>query len=275
MNREEAETFYEPDEDPAEVFAWFDNGPPDGTTAPPQKEQETGMTTLHPHELERDFGGTGPRPRIVCLCGSTRFYEQYQQANYDRTMAGEIVLSVGFYPHAKAEHGHGEGVGHDSEQKIMLDELHKRKIDLADYVLVVSDITGYYGSSTLSEIRYALAHGKPVEFTEPAARERFTQQYRDLLTGGTNMTAHEIRLRFRSGKIAVTCPCLNAWTGCWQSTYWPGRSWANPAWKGELHHGAVIEARMPFPAAEVIAGWEAWHRDRGIEVNARAYPVVG
>ncbi len=117
-----------------------------------------------------------PLPRIVCLCGSSRFYDQYQHAYYDQTMRGEIVLSIGFYPHAKAEHGHGEGVGHDSEQKIMLDELHKRKIDLADYILVVSDVTGYYGASTVSEIQYAVEHGKPVEFTEWAARKRATKQ---------------------------------------------------------------------------------------------------
>jgi len=43
------------------------------------------------------------RPGIVCLCGSTRFYDAFQQANYDETMAGRIVLSVGFYPHAKAQ----------------------------------------------------------------------------------------------------------------------------------------------------------------------------
>ncbi|HUY46065.1 MAG TPA: hypothetical protein VMV92_10110 [Streptosporangiaceae bacterium] len=114
------------------------------------------------HDLVRDFGGD--RPRIVCLCGSTRFYDQFQQANYDLTMAGEIVLSVGFYPHAKAEHGHGEGVGHDSAEKVALDELHKRKIDLCDRVLVVSDESGYYGESTRSEIEYARAAGKPVEF---------------------------------------------------------------------------------------------------------------
>jgi hypothetical protein len=114
------------------------------------------------HDLVRDFGG--PRPEIVVLCGSTRFYDQFQQANYDLTMAGAIVLSVGFYPHAKAEHGHGEGVGHDSAEKVALDELHKRKIDLADRVLVVSDESGYYGESTRSEIAYAESIGKPVSY---------------------------------------------------------------------------------------------------------------
>jgi hypothetical protein len=111
-------------------------------------------------------------PKIACLCGSTRFYDQFQQANYELTMRGEIVLSVGFYPHAQARHGHGEGVGHDSAEKTALDELHKRKIDLADYVLVVSDETGYFGESTKNEIRYATEHGKPVRFAEPAAALR-------------------------------------------------------------------------------------------------------
>ena len=123
------------------------------------------------HGLVRDFGGE--RPRIVCLSGSSRFYDEYQQANYELTMKGEIVLSIGFYPHAKAEHGHGEGVGHDSTEKVALDELHKRKIDLADYVLVVSDASGYFGGSTYSEIQYALDHGKPVKFDVAASGARW------------------------------------------------------------------------------------------------------
>lgn len=113
------------------------------------------------HDLVRDFRGL--TPRIVVLCGSTRFYDEFQQANYDLTMRGEIVLSVGFYPHAKAEHGHGEGVGHDSAEKVALDELHKRKIDLADYVYVLN-VGGYIGDSTRSEIAYAAEHGKPIRY---------------------------------------------------------------------------------------------------------------
>lgn len=117
------------------------------------------------------FRGEGPRPQIVCLCGSTRFYDEYQQAYYDLTMQGQIVLSVGFYPHAKAEHGHGEGVGHDSVEKVALDDLHKRKIDLADWVYVLN-VGGYVGESTRSEIAYAERWGKPVSYLEPLSVER-------------------------------------------------------------------------------------------------------
>lgn len=106
-----------------------------------------------------------PSPDIIVLCGSTRFYTWFQRANYELTMQGHIVLSVGFYPHASDEAGHGEGVGHDSPEKIMLDELHKRKIDLADRVLVLN-VGGYIGDSTRSEIEYAIDHNVPVEYLE-------------------------------------------------------------------------------------------------------------
>lgn len=105
------------------------------------------------------------RPEVVVLCGSTKFYEAFQEANYRLTMEGKIVLSVGFYPHAKALHGHGEGVGHDSVEKIALDELHKRKIDMADRVLVLN-VGGYIGSSTRSEIEYAERFEKPIDYLE-------------------------------------------------------------------------------------------------------------
>lgn len=111
--------------------------------------------------LDAEFGPE--RPPIVVLCGSARFYGEFQEANYRLTMEGSIVLSVGFYPHASAEHG--EGVGPDSDEKVALDELHRRKIDLADRVHVLN-VDGYIGESTRSEITYAEAAGKPISYLE-------------------------------------------------------------------------------------------------------------
>ena len=105
-----------------------------------------------------------PRHKIVCLCGSTRFFTDFMQANYEETMAGNIVLSVGFYPHSSIE-AHGQTIGITSEQKIELDELHKRKIDLADEIYVLN-IGGYIGESTKSEIEYAKKYGKPIRYKE-------------------------------------------------------------------------------------------------------------
>jgi len=79
-------------------------------------------------------------------------------------MAGRIVLSVGFYPHASVQ-AHGQEVGITDEQKLALDALHKWKIDLADEILVLN-VGGYIGESTHSEIEYAKAHGKPIRFLE-------------------------------------------------------------------------------------------------------------
>lgn len=104
------------------------------------------------------------RPKIVCLCGSTRFYSEFQRQNYLETMAGKIVLSVGFYPHAQNEM-HGEQVGITPEQKVALDFLHLRKIDLADEVFVLN-VGGYIGESTTNEINYARNTGKPIRFLE-------------------------------------------------------------------------------------------------------------
>lgn len=104
------------------------------------------------------------KPKIVCLCSSTRFKDAFDEANYQETMKGNIVLSVGFYMHATGNK-HGDGIGCTPEQKIALDELHKRKIDLADEVLILN-VEGYIGESTKSEIEYAKSHGKVIRYLE-------------------------------------------------------------------------------------------------------------
>lgn len=48
-----------------------------------------------------------------------------------------------------------------SKTKEMLDDMHKRKIDMSDEIYVIN-VGGYIGDSTRSEIQYAEAHGKTV-----------------------------------------------------------------------------------------------------------------
>ncbi|MEV0890556.1 hypothetical protein [Promicromonospora sp. MEB111] len=96
------------------------------------------------------------RPQIVCLCGSTRFAQEFRAVNRDLTLAGTIVVAPGVFEHA------GDRI--TDEQKAALDALHLAKIDLADRVLVVNP-GGYVGESTRREIRYAHQTGKPVEYT--------------------------------------------------------------------------------------------------------------
>ncbi len=108
-------------------------------------------------------------PRIVCLCGSTRFKDAFDEANYQETMAGKIVLSVSFYMHT-TNNRHGENIGATPEQKVMLDALHKRKIDLADEVFILN-VDGYIGESTRSELDYARALGKKIRYLETPPSE--------------------------------------------------------------------------------------------------------
>jgi hypothetical protein len=114
------------------------------------------------HDLIRDFGGE--RPRIVCLCGSTRFYEKFREWNLALTLRGEIVLSIGCDTKSDADL-HAAGELGPAAVKVALDELHKRKIDLADYVVILN-VGGYIGESTRGEVGYAIAHGKPVLYLE-------------------------------------------------------------------------------------------------------------
>jgi len=105
------------------------------------------------------------KPKIVCLCGSTKFYEDFMKANYEETMLGNIVLSVGFFMHS-SEKTHGQHVGCSDEQKEMLDKLHLQKIDLAGEILVINK-DGYIGESTRREIKHAVRTGKPVRWYFP------------------------------------------------------------------------------------------------------------
>ena len=97
-------------------------------------------------------------PIIVCLCGSTKFKDAYEHAMREETLKGKIVLSVGLF-------GHIEGLDMDGEIKGALDELHLRKIDLADEVLILN-VCGYIGESTQKELEYGKTFGKHIRFLE-------------------------------------------------------------------------------------------------------------
>jgi hypothetical protein len=114
------------------------------------------------HDLVRDFGG--PVPEIVCLCGSTRFVDAFNHYRRRFTEDGLIVLAI----EVVTTQVRDEDPQHvNPALKARLDELHKRKIDLADSVFVLN-VGGYVGVSTSSEIAYAQAIGKPVSYLDVA-----------------------------------------------------------------------------------------------------------
>jgi len=88
--------------------------------------------------------------------------DAFHAAGWQLTLDGYIVLTVGVCKHA--EHHGAEALGPEVVKR--LDELHLRKIDLADWVFVLN-VDGYIGESTRNEIEYARKQGKSVQFLEP------------------------------------------------------------------------------------------------------------
>ncbi len=138
----------------------------------------------------------GEFPTTVTLCGSTRFMDAFVKAARDETLAGKIVLSVGMF-------GHQEGIDMGGPVKAALDQLHLRKVDACDEVLILNVLcprcpackawwkalqhetipfpacechagmekAGYVGDSTRRELAYAQKLGKVIRYLNPQEQE--------------------------------------------------------------------------------------------------------
>jgi len=114
--------------------------------------------------------------KVITLCGSTRFKEAFLEEQKRLTLEGNIVISVGLFGHSGDDEVWTEGT------KEMLDDMHKRKIDMADEIYVIN-VGGYIGSSTQSEIVYAKATGKGVSYLEPVPEPPTSDGLQQVLTG--------------------------------------------------------------------------------------------
>jgi hypothetical protein len=97
--------------------------------------------------------------KVITLCGSTRFKEQFIEIQKKLTLEGNIVISVGAFGHC------GDNEVWTDGKKAMLDRMHLAKIDLADEIFVIN-VDNYIGDSTRNEIEYAKSKGKRVRFLE-------------------------------------------------------------------------------------------------------------
>ena len=97
--------------------------------------------------------------KVITLCGSTKFKDEFLIEQKRLTLEGNIVISVGLFGHSGDDEVWTENI------KKMLDDMHKRKIDMADEIFVINK-NGYLGSSTKSEIEYALKTNKKVNYME-------------------------------------------------------------------------------------------------------------
>ena len=104
--------------------------------------------------------------KVITLCGSTKFKDEFMREQKRLTLEGNIVISVGLFGHSgDKEVWENMDDGTLTKTKQMLDDMHKRKIDMADEIFVINK-DGYIGTSTRSEIEYAIATGKKVVYME-------------------------------------------------------------------------------------------------------------
>ncbi len=103
--------------------------------------------------------------KVITLCGSTRFKDEFLAARKRLTLEGYIVLSPELFGHSGDDEVWAEGM------KAFLDDMHRRKIDMSDDVYVIN-VGGYIGESTRSEIEYAKKNGRYVWYLEPETDNR-------------------------------------------------------------------------------------------------------
>lgn len=97
--------------------------------------------------------------KVITLCGSTRFKDEFIKAQKDLTLKGNIVITVGLFGHSGDKEALNEHINE------MLINMHRQRIDMADEIFVINK-NGYIGENTLSEIEYARAKGKVIKYLE-------------------------------------------------------------------------------------------------------------
>ena len=103
------------------------------------------------------------KPKIVVLCGSSKFTDIMAVCAWlierdEKAIAMGLHLLPNWYPNCPADHlAEHEGVQEE------MDELHLRKIDMADEIFVVNH-EDYIGDSTKREIEYAQSKNKKIRW---------------------------------------------------------------------------------------------------------------
>ena len=150
--------------------------------------------------------------KVITLCGSTRFKDEFLEAQKRLTLEGNIVISVGLFGHSGDDEVWTEGM------KDMLDRQHLAKIDLADEIFVVN-VGGYIGDSTRREIAYAEIKGKSLVYLERCRKQCLYKNYAALRelhdTGRISDEDFEQAGRVFDEKRKIAIAEYNACTGPW------------------------------------------------------------
>lgn len=108
---------------------------------------------------------------VVCICGSMKFYDWMLKVAEKYTLAGNIVLMPlvrkdSAMTESEKQHQHKveQALPSGTNLHILLDGMHRVKIDMASEIIVCTDANGYFGDSTRSEIAYAAERSKTIKF---------------------------------------------------------------------------------------------------------------
>lgn len=137
---------------------------------------------------------------VVTLCGSTKFKEEFEKIQKELTLQGNIVISVGLFGHSgDKEVWENDEEGKMTRTKIMLDDMHKEKINMADSIYVVNP-GRYIGQSTWSEICYAKMIGKTIDSMEPIPVHEIEARVTEHIKKAEHLAWMQLdHLRHRSG----------------------------------------------------------------------------
>ena len=96
--------------------------------------------------------------KVITLCGSIKFKEEFLKMQEKLTLSENIVLTPNFFQNIKKEEI-------NEQTKKMLDGMHRQKIDMSDAIFVIN-VNGYIGESTKNEIEYAKSKNKEILYLE-------------------------------------------------------------------------------------------------------------
>ena len=99
------------------------------------------------------------RYKIITLCGSSKFKQDFRRLEKDLTLGGNIVLTVGLFGHS------GDSEVWCDDTKELLDDMHMHRINMCDAIYVVNK-DFYIGDSTKKEIEYARSIGRKIIYME-------------------------------------------------------------------------------------------------------------
>lgn len=103
--------------------------------------------------------------KVVCLIGSMKSQEVFQQAARQETLAGNAVLRIDFDLESDPDYLADVPESERDAVKARLEQLNQSKIDMADEILVIY-VGGSIGNSTKELIKDAKRKGKKVRYWE-------------------------------------------------------------------------------------------------------------